>query len=157
VAASITHLGLVARLIAPVLAVAAGGGVPDLAAGRLLDLAAGFWQPPLTSTAALSLPRAPSSRPLGTVLTEGPVAEVGIALARLGTLSARVLAGNVASAVNGAALQLGPDAYPATVELLAALPYEDSPPGPGFTRRSCCLLYRAPGRGYCGDCVLARR
>ena len=30
--------------------------------------------------------------------------------------------------------------------------------GPGFRRRSCCLIYRVFGRpqGLCGDCVLRR-
>ncbi|HXW45531.1 MAG TPA: (2Fe-2S)-binding protein, partial [Streptosporangiaceae bacterium] len=27
---------------------------------------------------------------------------------------------------------------------------------PGFRRRSCCLYYRVPGGGLCGDCCLAR-
>ncbi|MGG7569367.1 (2Fe-2S)-binding protein [Streptomyces sirii] len=33
------------------------------------------------------------------------------------------------------------------------------PTVPAFSRRSCCLYYRAPGGGLCGDCVLrqARR
>jgi hypothetical protein len=26
-----------------------------------------------------------------------------------------------------------------------------------FIRRSCCLYYRIPGGGLCGDCVLAHR
>ena len=26
-----------------------------------------------------------------------------------------------------------------------------------FRRRSCCLLYRVPGAGLCGDCILAGR
>ncbi|MFK0294081.1 (2Fe-2S)-binding protein [Streptomyces sp. NPDC090442] len=30
------------------------------------------------------------------------------------------------------------------------------PVGPGFSRRSCCLYYRVPGGGLCGDCVLRR-
>ncbi|MGK5626949.1 (2Fe-2S)-binding protein [Streptomyces sp. URMC 123] len=28
---------------------------------------------------------------------------------------------------------------------------------PGFVRRSCCLYYRVPGGGLCGDCVLRTR
>ena len=28
------------------------------------------------------------------------------------------------------------------------------PDGEGFRRRSCCLYYRVPGGGLCGDCVL---
>ncbi|MFD2121439.1 (2Fe-2S)-binding protein [Streptomyces cirratus] len=29
--------------------------------------------------------------------------------------------------------------------------------GVAFTRRSCCLYYRVPGGGLCGDCVLRTR
>ena len=29
--------------------------------------------------------------------------------------------------------------------------------GLGFRRRSCCLYYRLPGGGLCGDCALAWR
>ena len=28
------------------------------------------------------------------------------------------------------------------------------PTGVGFARRTCCLFYRVPGGGTCGDCVL---
>src|SRR6185437_7877415 len=104
VAASIGQLGLAARLLSPVLAAAVRHRV-------LLDLGTGYWRPPLSSTVALSL-----SRPTGEVepralmrqVEDGPVAELTAALGRLGSVSGRVLAGNLASAVNGAALQLGP-------------------------------------------------
>jgi hypothetical protein len=150
VAASVAQLGLVARLVAPVLAAAARHGV-------LLELADGYWQPPLTSTFALSLPAgtAPvSAGALADCVQHGPVAELSTAIGRLGSVSPRVLAGNVASAVNGAALQLGPAAYPAAAGMLAGIPGEDAQPGPGFRRRSCCLRYRVAGAGYCGDCLL---
>ena len=40
---------------------------------------------------------------------------------------------------------------------LAAGPTGTSAPTPaGFRRRSCCLYYRAPGGGLCGDCCLSR-
>jgi hypothetical protein len=29
--------------------------------------------------------------------------------------------------------------------------------GSGFVRNSCCLMYRIPGAGLCGDCVLRTR
>jgi ferric iron reductase protein FhuF len=28
------------------------------------------------------------------------------------------------------------------------------PGAPAYTRRSCCLYYRVPGGGLCGDCAL---
>jgi hypothetical protein len=31
------------------------------------------------------------------------------------------------------------------------------PTGVGFARRTCCLFYRVPGGGTCGDCVLDAR
>ena len=153
VAASVAQLGLVARLVSPVLAAAVRNGV-------LLDLGGGCWQPPLDSTFALSLPE-PSragmpAGALATVVRTSPVAELTAAIALLGTVSQRVLAGNIASAVNGAALLLGPASYPAAAEMLAGIADEDGRPGPAFRRRSCCLRYRAEGAGYCGDCVLDR-
>jgi hypothetical protein len=150
VAASIAQLGLVARLVAPALAAAARHGV-------LLDLAGGYWRPPLTSTFALSLPSGTAQVSAGALtgcVRHGPVAELSTAIGRLGSVSSRVLAGNIASAVNGAALQLGPAAYPAAAGMLAGIPGEDARPGPEFRRRSCCLRYRVPDAGYCGDCVL---
>lgn len=150
VASSVAQLGLVARLVAPVLAAAARHGV-------LLDLGGGYWQPPLTSTFALSLPAGTASVSAGALarcIQHGPVAELSTAIGRLGSVSPRVLAGNIASAVNGAALQLGPAAYPAAAGMLAGIPGEDVQPGPGFRRRSCCLRYRVPNAGLCADCVL---
>jgi FhuF 2Fe-2S C-terminal domain len=151
VAASVTQLGLVARLLSPVLAAAVRHRV-------LLDLGSGYWQPPLTSTFALSLPVPRpdvSDRALAELVTSGPVAELTATTGRIGAVSPRVLAGNLASAVNGAALQLGPAAAPLAAAMLAAIPGEDGAPGPAFRRRSCCLRYRVHGAGYCGDCVLS--
>lgn len=155
VAASVAHLGLVARLVSPVLAAAVRHGV-------LLDLRGGCWQPPLNSTFPLSLPEPDRTRvpagvwagPLAATVSSGPVAELTAAIGRRRAVSRRVLAGNIASAVNGAALLLGPASYPAAAELLAGIPGESGRPGPAFRRRSCCLRYRVAGAGYCGDCVL---
>jgi ferric iron reductase protein FhuF len=87
-------------------------------------------------------------------------------ISRLVTVSPRVLWGNVASAVNAAATQVAarrPDlsrpAWTMAGTLFASpqLSCERQPPGPGFRRASCCLIYKiAAGRpqGVCGDCVL---
>jgi hypothetical protein len=154
VATSVVQLGLAARLVSPVLAAAVRHGV-------LLDLGTGYWQPPLTSTVALSLAApvggsagAVPAQALARVVSQGPVAELTAAIGRLGPVSPRVLAGNIASAVNGAALQLGPQSFAAAAGMLAGVAGEDGRPGPGFRRRSCCLRYRVAGAGYCGDCVL---
>ncbi|MGW4250864.1 (2Fe-2S)-binding protein, partial [Streptomyces californicus] len=34
-----------------------------------------------------------------------------------------------------------------------ALRSTGAPHGPAFRRRSCCLYWRCPGGGLCGDCV----
>jgi hypothetical protein len=150
VAASVAQLGLTARLLSPVL----GAAVRH---GALFELGAGYWQPPLSSTLALSLP-APrnlvTAEALARLVGHGPVLEVTAAIGRHGPVSPRVLAGNLASAANGAACQLGPAALPVARDLLAGIPGEDGVPGPRFRRRSCCLRYRVDGLGYCGDCVL---
>ena len=83
------------------------------------------------------------------------------------SVSPRVLWGNVASAVNGAAAQIAsqrPDlsrpAWAAATALFASprLGRERQPPGPAFRRSSCCLIYKISGRreDVCGDCVLRR-
>ena len=158
VAASVAQLGLAARLLSPVLGAAVRHRV-------VLDLTTCYWRPPLSSTVALSVAEPSggllayvndgiSVEALARVISNGPVAELTTALGRLGSVSPRVLAGNLASAVNGAALQLGPASFAAAAGLLAAIPSEDGRPGPGFRRRSCCLRYRAGDLGYCDDCVL---
>ena len=150
VAASIGQLALAARLLSPVLAAATRHHV-------LLDLGTGYWRPPLGSTVALSLamPAGPAEpAALSRVVNDGPVAGLTAAIGRLGSVSGRVLAGNLASAVNGAALQLGAASYPMAAGLLAGIPSEPDQPGPGFRRSSCCLRYRLAGAGYCGDCLL---
>ncbi|WP_042404144.1 (2Fe-2S)-binding protein [Streptacidiphilus carbonis] len=124
VAASVTHLGLVARILSPALALAVVEGDT-----RPLDLAELRWQPvpgglfPLSLPRLPRLPRVPPTRrlpPLPPLPQEQPMAEgpepsawaaalVGGPLTELvraaGALSVsrRVLWGNVASAVNGSA------------------------------------------------------
>ena len=74
-----------------------------------------------------------------------------------------LLWGNAASALAGALTVLARD-RPATSgpgrrlveELLEMPPLRGAGTfGPrGFRRRSCCLYYRVPGGGLCGDCAL---
>jgi ferric iron reductase protein FhuF len=84
------------------------------------------------------------------------------ALAEQNSLSPQVLSGNITSAVFGAARMVGvarPDLAPAAREAAATLlagPLAGTGVlGETFVRSSCCLYYRIPGGGYCGDCVLA--
>ena len=172
VVASTIFLGLAARLLSPLLAAAAltdmvpladpgrlwwrpveGGPVP-IAYDRL-DRAVGDAAPVLTSTAVDGLVR--------------PVLEVF--RARF-TLSPQVLWGNVASALGGAAGMIADNASEAgaaergagiVAGMLAVPPLRGTAtlhrPDPEharwfLTRNNCCLYYRIPGGGTCGDCVL---
>jgi hypothetical protein len=96
-----------------------------------------------------------------------PVAGAFQALFRLSPL---VLRGNIASALAGAAGMLArsfPDraetAGQLTARILALGPLrgtgelvqpDAAQPRRFLVRRSCCLYYRVPGGGICGDCVL---
>ena len=85
-------------------------------------------------------------------------------------MSEQVLWGNVASALAGAMTMLI-EAHPEQADTTAGLVErllerepltgtgevvrpEASHPRRFLVRRSCCLFYRVPGGGYCGDCVL---
>ena len=171
VAASVTHLGLVARLIAPVLAATAGQRHLDM---RLAGL---WWQDKLGGPAPLSIP-APGDPGRGQrgcdlladsacqLLLDDVIAPITAATSDLAPVSGQVLWGNVASAVNGAAKQLAalrPDlgrqgwAAAAAFFTCPQLGRERQRPGPAFRRSSCCLIYQlAPDQAHsiCGDCVL---
>ncbi len=165
VAASVTQLGVVARLVAPVLAAQAGGHRLGL---RLSD---GWWQDTVGGPVPLSVvdPAAPAHPPGATELLDEVIAPITVATTALAPVSPRVLWGNVASAVNGAAGQVArarPELAPAAWAAAAAffrhpaLGTEHDPPGPSFRRSSCCLIYRlAPGQpgAVCGDCILGGR
>lgn len=162
VAASVVHLGLVARLVGPLFALTLLRGRAPVVSLRDLH-----WQPTLASTFPLSLPSA-GTEPRGSMLG-GAVRELSPLMARFG-VSGHILRGNTASAVGGAAAGIcaaRPDLAGGTRALLAEL--LDDPwlaasahlEDPGKVRRhSCCLIYRAaPGKdgALCGDCVLAPR
>ncbi|KAA1425436.1 (2Fe-2S)-binding protein [Mumia zhuanghuii] len=78
-------------------------------------------------------------------------------------LSRTVLRGNATSALFGAVAALRttrPGLVPAGASYAVAALAREPFAGSGdvvrgrFVRRSCCLYYRVPGGGYCGDCVL---
>ncbi|MEU7099835.1 (2Fe-2S)-binding protein [Streptomyces longwoodensis] len=167
VAASVAHLGLAARLAAAALGCAAlHGAVPDLGPGLLR------WDPEATAPDDLWLtdvrPR-PAER-LGEVLLDGHLLPLARVLAARHRLAPGLLRGNAASAVAGAARQLDrwarergrPDVArrtATTVERLFTHPYlsgTGSFTGTAFRRRSCCLYYRVPAGGVCGDCCFTR-
>lgn len=183
VAASVTQLGLVARLISPMLAITViTAEVPTL---NLQDTR---WQRALGGPFPLSLP-APSltdidrsgtgnrttwePQQLATVfarsIVDGSIGEV-VNATRLLSVSTRVLWGNVASAVNSAASTIAtsrPGWAARTRDVTRLL--LSQPPLRGtntrgadgtFRRRNCCLIYRAASqapRSVCGDCILATR
>ena len=173
VAASVTHLGIAARILSPALALAVLGNT------RPLALTGMHWQPVPGGAFPLSLPRehlrpgstrAPAPDRWAAALVEGPLRELVVATGAL-SVSPRVLWGNVASAINGATAVLS-GAAPAHARgarelaaLLLAQPLlRDAAAGAAgtsrFQRRNCCLIYRAAPKGagaVCGDCVLTRR
>lgn len=69
-------------------------------------------------------------------------------------VSERVLWGNAASALTGAALVLGHPWHPIVTELLAQPQLRDAYDPVSRRRRSCCLFYRTNSLGLCADCVL---
>ena len=164
VAASVAQLGVVARLVSPVLAVAAVSG--ELVDADLRRLR---WQDELGGAFPLSVPEAAGTAGpdvLAERLLDGAVRQL-VEATRPFSVAPRVLWGNVASAVHGAVGMVA-DGLPQHAESARALGAEllERAPlrGTGnlvdgeFRRRSCCLIYRAaPGRDgpVCGDCVLA--
>jgi hypothetical protein len=167
VAASVMHLGLTARLVSPALAALAGRGRLDL---RLDGL---WWQDTAGGPVPLSVPDPGGAERSGAGpaddcrrLLDEVIAPVTEAVSGLVPVSPRVLWGNVASAVNGAAgmvaaqrADLSEQAWAVAAAFFRSprLGRERRPPGPSFRRSSCCLIYRlAPAgpRAVCGDCVL---
>lgn len=151
VVASVAHLGLVARLIAPMIGSAALG---EPVSWSLADLA---WQDQLGGPYPLSVSAAPTGGP--------PAVEVLTAAFERFGVGRKVLWGNVGSAANSAAQQISrarPDltaAAQAAADVVLADPRVDGGAlrsGPTFRRNSCCLIYRLAGdrAACCGDCVL---
>ena len=165
VAASIAQLGLCARLLSPALgAAAAGRALPvDIAQARWIPVLGGPFRLSLAEEAVAAEPGAAATA----ALLAGPVTQIVRAVEAM-AVSPRVLWGNVASAVNGAATMIAaarPDLAGQAAEAAAALlgqpdlagTYQGRPLQ-AFRRRNCCLIYRlSPERpAYCGDCVLGR-
>ncbi|SDY73321.1 Ferric iron reductase protein FhuF, involved in iron transport [Modestobacter sp. DSM 44400] len=170
VVASLVHLGLVARLLAPALGAALAGGVlPVVAPDGVHVRLAGANPLPMALTDVTGVevdsPAAVADQLARHWLTP-LVAPWTTLVAATARVSGRVLAGNVTSAVAGAlavAVARRPDLTDRSVAVLDALlvtgPLAGTGgrrPGGSFVRRSCCLFYRLPGAGTCGDCVLAQ-
>lgn len=162
VAASILFQGIAGRLWSPVLATAAVHvTVPDL------DPARTYWRAASPGPIVLAAPGA------GGLLADSDVVRRVVADRYLRPLVAAVrsatpvaeglLWGNAASALVGALTVLA-QAHPRPAvtgrrlveELLGTPPLRGTGvlESRGFRRRSCCLYYRIPGGGKCGDCAL---
>lgn len=181
-AASIVFLGLASRLISPALGAAVlGGVVPRLAPSALYwrPVDGGPWPlaaaPPVTGyhTGDLAAERdlSRTAALLSAHIIRGTVSPLADAVRARFRLSPQVLWGNVASALAGAAGLLA-DSHPrqagAAGQLTAAVLATEPLAGTGdliqpdtqqprrfLIRRNCCLFYRVPGGGICGDCVLS--
>jgi ferric iron reductase protein FhuF len=173
--ASLDSLALAARLIAPPFAAAVlTGTVP------VLDIGGVRWQEVIGGpipVAFLDANAAVADRPqeiaglLDACVIRNVVAPLVDAFGTQFRLSAKVLWGNVASALGGAATMLStaPDSRHAQRALRVAeellgggslrghgryvRPWPERPER-FFVRHSCCLFYRIPGGGTCADCVL---
>ncbi|MEB3033292.1 ATP-binding cassette domain-containing protein [[Mycobacterium] nativiensis] len=173
VAASTFHLGFAARLWSIGL-----GGLAEH--GLLMDLSPDqLWYCESGGTVRLHLPnpvawhRSSTDNPeslLADEILDGHLTPLTAAVRRLGPISERLLHGNAASAVLGAARALSRHRG----EQLATAPGWDlartlcaderltdticfNDVGTDYRRNSCCLFYRTPGAGLCGDCALTHQ
>jgi hypothetical protein len=156
VAASIAQLGLAARLIAPVIGLAA------LELGHA-DTDDWWWQDELGGPFPLSIAMGDGhAQALG-----GVVETITTVMANKYGVPLRTVWGNVASGTNSAAQlitrarpDLGARAREVVDEILADPRVEGGRlrSGPSFRRNSCCLIYRldTAASSVCGDCVLQR-
>jgi hypothetical protein len=181
VAASLTHQGLAGRLWSITLAPAVlAGRVPELGGDAL------WWHPERSTPDELRLPAPAALPPLPsepasgdeladrlrTAVLDTHLTPLHQAIAAVCPVSPRILWGNAASALIGTLrvlhdwcrttgeLRAAQRAVALTASLLRTPPLHHTgtldPAVPAFTRRSCCLYYRVPGGGLCGDCVLRR-
>lgn len=162
IGASLVHLAHAARMWPPVLACAIGHGViPDLDDLQRADDGAELRLPKPVGTPVTS----PGPEALHRIVVDEHLRPLAAGL-RV-NLAPALLAGNIASALVGAAQALAsarPDLRPATVEMTRSLLDTGVLAGSGvitgpqlnFRRRSCCLFYRLPNSSLCGDCALHR-
>jgi hypothetical protein len=164
IAASIAHQGFAARLWAVALGCATVyGRIPDLAPHRL------HWDPDAGAPDDLwlALPEPAESLPgdartIADVVLHGHLEPLAAALQAEYRLATGLLWGNAGSALAGAARQLGhrtdlsARAGELAGELLAHPLLAGTLDNATRRRRSCCLYYRLPGGGVCGDCCFTR-
>jgi hypothetical protein len=154
--ASIDFLGVAARVLSPVLDWAVIDG-----RAAVLDPTAIWWRPAVPGPMRLAMDvgawRDATAANLFDAAVRPAIAPLLIAYRDRFALSEQVLWGNVASALNGAAAALGRSEASGLVRgLLSLNELADTARSlpPRFVRNSCCLYYRLPSGGLCGDCVL---
>lgn len=164
VAASIAQLGLAARLWSVALGSAAlHGRLPDLDAEQLC------WDPARIPPDDLCLtdprPLPATAETVREAVQYGHLVPLAHALRRDVRISPRLLWGNAGSALAGSVRELHSWARrsgrPEVAERASALAaglfahpdLSGTVQGHALRRRSCCLYYRCPGGGLCGDCV----
>ncbi|WP_405877924.1 (2Fe-2S)-binding protein [Streptomyces sp. NBC_01136] len=165
IAVSVAHQALVARLWSIALGAAAlYGQLPDLDPGLL------HWDPDGSAPDDLWLSevRARPAAAIGEVVRDGHLAPLAAALRSRYGISAGLLWGNAGSALAGAWRQLDRWAHvngrtdvadrarALAVGLLAHPDLAGTLDPHTLRRRSCCLYYRLPGGGLCGDCCFDR-
>ncbi|GIJ47626.1 hypothetical protein Val02_45120 [Virgisporangium aliadipatigenens] len=158
VAASLVVLGYSARLLGPTVRLAHAGIAVDarpaavrysFAAGvgfRLSLVAPAGWAGPPEAVAAHWCREVVDDHL--TLLIDSVRADTPVA--------APLLWGNVASGLVGAAKAAGAGSFLAAALEHGPLRGAGSFAAGAFVRRTCCLYYRLPGGGYCGDCPLPR-
>ncbi|TLS43625.1 ferric iron reductase [Streptomyces montanus] len=166
---SVAQQGLAARLWSVTLGAAVlYGQVPDLDPRLLRWDADGSAPNDLWLTEVRSLPG--DATTIRQVVQHGHLEALSAALRARHPVSAGLLWGNAGSALAGAARELdrwgrangredvGERARELAAELLdhPDLRGTGTLEGTAFRRRSCCLYYRIPGGGVCGDCCFTR-
>ena len=157
VAASILFQEFAARLWSPVLgSIALGRPPPDLAADRL-----GWLDEPFS----LNLTHDAAGAEPSTII-DGHLRPMATAMASSPGVATDLLWGNAASALVGTmtVLRINGKETETTKsvvrELLATEPLRSAgvlDDEGNYRRRSCCLYYRVPGGGLCGDCGLTSK
>ncbi|MHA7650499.1 (2Fe-2S)-binding protein [Mycobacterium sp. ML4] len=159
IGASLVHLGHAARLWSPVLAcVLAHRVIPDLTDLQRADEGAHLRLPEPTGE-----PASPCSELLYRVVVQDHLEPLAAGL-QVG-LAPGLLYGNIASALAGTSrmlLSARPDLREPITRITTDLLRTGELGGTGvitsadldFRRNSCCLFYRLPGGGKCGDCAL---
>lgn len=149
VAASLFFQGIAARLWSPALAVAATGITVDLDPSRV------YWRAASPGPVLLAIPSpaVAAGTLYGEVVTRN-LAPLVAAISTVTPVAEGLLWGNAASALAGAARTLSSAAAELVSDLLMTPALRGTLIPGSLQRRSCCLYYRIPGGGKCGDCSL---